>query len=68
MQRQHAGTALWRVARAAGRMAYGALRLLGLDKVRLKRRFIRPVDQTAFPDVLAQIQCIERKVFAGRSP
>lgn len=59
---QRAGTFSWRIARVANRVAYSALRLLGFDKVRLKRRFIRPVDQTAFPDVLAQIQCIVRKV------
>ncbi len=62
---QVAGTASWRLARAAGRAAYGLLRLLGLDKQALKRRFIRPVDQTAFPDVLAQIQCIVRKAGPG---
>ena len=56
-----AGTASWKLARAAGRAAYGVLRLLGFDKEALKRRFIRPVDQTAFPEVLAQIQCIVRK-------
>lgn len=59
---QHAGTFSWRISRVANRVAYSALRLLGFDKVGLKRRFIRPVDQTAFPDVLAQIQCIVRKV------
>lgn len=59
---QVAGTVSWRLSRAAGRVAYGALRLLGMNKESLKRRFIRPVDQTALPDVLAQIQCIVRKV------
>jgi SAM-dependent methyltransferase len=54
-----------RLARAAGRLAYGVLRLLGLDKQALKRRFLRPVDQTAMPDVLAQIQCIVRKTAGG---
>jgi len=53
-----------RLGRAAGRVAYGLLRLLGGDKGALKRRFLRPVDQTAFPDVLAQIQCIVRKAAA----
>ncbi len=62
---QVAGTPSWRLARAAGRVAYGLLRLLGLDKQSLKRRFVRPVDQTAFPDVLAQIQCIVRKARPG---
>ena len=51
----------WRIERALGRTAYGVLRLAGFDKEALKRQFIRPVDQTAFPDVLAQIQCIVRK-------
>jgi SAM-dependent methyltransferase len=59
-----AGTLSWKLARAFGRAAYGVSRLLGFDKERLKRRFIRPVDQTAFPDVLAQIQCIVRKATA----
>jgi len=58
---QHAGTLSWKLARAAGRVAYGLGRLAGVDKGALKRRFIRPVDQTAFPEVLAQIQCIVRK-------
>jgi SAM-dependent methyltransferase len=57
-----AGSTAWRFARARGRAAYGILRALGFDKDRLKRRFIRPIDQTAFPDTLAQIQCIVRKV------
>lgn len=61
---RHAGTRSWRIARALGRAAYGVLRLLGFDKAALKRRFIRPVDQTSFPDTLAQIQCIVRKVAA----
>ena len=30
----------------------------------LKRAFIRPLDQTAFPDTLAQIQVIVRKAGA----
>lgn len=38
------------------------IRLFDQDKVRLKRRYIRPLDQTALPEVLAQIQCIVRKV------
>ncbi len=58
---QVAGTTSWKLARAAGRAAYGVLRLLGLGKEALKRRFIRPIDQTSFPEVLAQIQCIVRK-------
>jgi SAM-dependent methyltransferase len=58
---QQAGTAGWRLRRALGRAAYGVLRLAGSDRQALKRRFIRPVDQTSFPDVLAQIQCIVRK-------
>lgn len=61
---RHAGTPSWRIARALGRAAYGILRLLGFDKAALKRRFIRPVDQTSFPDTLAQIQCIVRKAAA----
>ena len=64
---QLAGTASMRVTRAAGRAAYGVLRLLGFDKSALKRRFLRPVDQTAFPEVLAQIQCIVRKSAAPPS-
>ena len=59
---QVAGSAGWRIRRAAGRAAYGVLRLLGFPRDGLKRRFIRPIDQTAFPDTLAQIQCIVRKV------
>ncbi|MBL0141104.1 MAG: methyltransferase domain-containing protein [Betaproteobacteria bacterium] len=59
-----AGTIRWKLERAAGRVAYGVLRLLGGDKEALKRRFIRPIDQTAFPDTLAQIQCIVRKAGA----
>lgn len=59
-----AGALSWKLARACGRAAYGVSRLLGFDKERLKRRLIRPVDQTAFPDVLAQIQCIVRKATA----
>jgi SAM-dependent methyltransferase len=59
---QWAGSAAWRFARARGRAAYGILRALGFDKIKLKRHFIRPIDQTAFPDTLAQIQCIVRKV------
>jgi SAM-dependent methyltransferase len=62
---QMAGTAYWRFARAMDRVAYGALRLLGFDKAKLKRRFVRPIDQTSFPDVLAQIQCIVRKGSEG---
>lgn len=58
---QAAESTAWRIERALGRIAYGVLRLAGLDKEALKRQFIRPVDQTAFPDVLAQIQCIVRK-------
>jgi hypothetical protein len=58
---QVAGTTSWKLARAAGRAAYGVLRLLGLGKEALKRRYIRPIDQTSFPEVLAQIQCIVRK-------
>jgi SAM-dependent methyltransferase len=59
------GTPRARLGRAAGRVAYGLLRLLGVDKGALKRRFVRPLDQTAFPDVLAQIQCIVRKAAAS---
>jgi hypothetical protein len=58
---RQAGTAAFRARRALGRAAYGALRLLGIDKQALKRAFIRPLDQTDFPDTLAQIQCIVRK-------
>jgi SAM-dependent methyltransferase len=58
---QTAGSAAWRFSRIRGRAAYGMLRVLGFDKDTLKRRFIRPIDQTAFPDTLAQIQCIVRK-------
>jgi hypothetical protein len=58
---QLAGTRSYRFRRAAGRAAYGLLRLVGLDKQALKRAFIRPLDQTDFPDTLAQIQCIVRK-------
>lgn len=58
---QAAESAAWRVERGLRRAAYGVLRLAGFDKEALKRQFIRPVDQTAFPDVLAQIQCIVRK-------
>jgi SAM-dependent methyltransferase len=58
---QAAGTLSWRARRALGRAAYGLLRLSGIDKDALKRAFIRPLDQTAFPDTLAQIQCIVRK-------
>jgi SAM-dependent methyltransferase len=58
---QLAGTPAWRASRALGRVAYGVLRLLGFDKAALKRRFVRPVDQTTFPGTLAQIQCIVRK-------
>ena len=58
---QEAGTRAWRARRALGRVAYGLLRLLGIDRDRLKRAFIRPIDQTAFPDTLAQIQLIVRK-------
>lgn len=47
-----------------GRVAYAVLRLLAFDKAALKRRFLRPVDQTAFPGTLAQIQCIVRKAAA----
>jgi SAM-dependent methyltransferase len=61
---QVAGTVAWRAARALGRVAYAFLRLLGIDKATLKRRFLRPVDQTAVPDTLAQIQCIVRKAAA----
>ena len=50
-----------RLGRAAGRVAYALLRLLGFEKGALKRRYLRPVDQTAYADVLAQIQCIVRK-------
>ena len=55
------GTPRARLGRAAGRVAYALLRLLGFEKGALKRRFLRPIDQTAYPDVLAQIQCIVRK-------
>ena len=58
---QAAESMAWRVERGLRRAAYGVLRLTGLDKEALKRQFIRPVDQTAFPNVLAQIQCIVRK-------
>ena len=58
---QSAGTLASRFARLRGRLAYGALRMLGFDRNLLKRRFVRPIDQTTFPDVLAQIQCIVRK-------
>ena len=59
---QLAGTLSYRFRRVLGRTAYGVLRLLGIDKQALKRAFIRPLDQTDFPDTLAQIQCIVRKV------
>lgn len=62
---REAGTTGWRVRRALGRLAYGVLRLAGMDRDRLKRAFIRPIDQTAFPDTLAQIQCIVRKAAAA---
>jgi len=58
---QLAGTLSYRFRRVLGRTAYGVLRLLGIDKRALKRAFIRPLDQTDFPDTLAQIQCIVRK-------
>ena len=61
---REAGTRGWRARRALGRAAYGVLRLLGFDRERLKRAFIRPLDQTAFPDTLAQIQVIVRKAGA----
>jgi len=64
---REAGTAGWRARRAAGRLAYGILRLLGFGRERLKRAFIRPLDQTAFPDTLAQIQLIVRKSRAAAS-
>jgi SAM-dependent methyltransferase len=62
---RHAADLSWRLGRAGGRAAYGVLRALGFGKDALKRRFVRPIDQTAFPDVLAQIQCIVRKVPAA---
>jgi SAM-dependent methyltransferase len=64
---QVAGSTAWRMQRAMGRVAYGLLRLVGFDKAALKRRFIRPIDQTSFPEVLAQIQCIVRKAAAPGS-
>jgi SAM-dependent methyltransferase len=57
-----------RLARLSSKVAYGALRLLGGDRNALKRRFIRPIDQTTFPGVLAQIQCIVRKSGAPADP
>ncbi len=64
---REAGTASWRIRRALGRVAYGVFRLLGFGRERLKRAFIRPLDQTAFPETLAQIQLIVRKVGSGVS-
>lgn len=58
---REAGTRAWQAKRALGRVAYGVLRLFGFDRDGLKRAFIRPIDQTTFPDTLAQIQCIVRK-------
>ena len=55
-----------RIDRAFGRVAYVLLRALGFDRQALKRRFIGPVDQTTFPDTLAQIQCIVRKNAIGK--
>jgi hypothetical protein len=59
------GSAMYRIQKAAGRVAYVLLRGLGLDRRLLKRQLIHPTDQTCEPDVLAQIQCIVRKVKAG---
>jgi SAM-dependent methyltransferase len=59
------GSAMYRIKKAAGRVAYVLLRGLGLDRRLLKRQLIHPTDQTCEPDVLAQIQCIVRKVKAG---
>lgn len=56
-----AATAMHAVSRFAARAAYGLLRALGGNKAALKRALIRPIDQTALPDRLAQIQCIVRK-------
>ncbi|MGE0358779.1 MAG: methyltransferase domain-containing protein [Burkholderiales bacterium] len=62
---REAGSLAFRARRALGRLAYGAGRLLGLDRDRLKGAFIRPLDQTALPGTLAQIQCIVRKLPAA---
>lgn len=53
-----AGARSWRVSR---RLGYAFGRLLGFDRQALKRRFVRPIDQTTFPGTVAQIQCIVRK-------
>lgn len=53
------------INRVIGRVAYGILRVLGFDRMRLKLRFRGPIDQTTFPDVVAQIQCIVRKQVIG---
>jgi hypothetical protein len=50
-----------RLARAFARLAYAVQRALGADRNALKRRYVRPIDQTTFPDTLAQIQCIVRR-------
>ena len=56
-----AGSALHAFKRAAGRLAYGCARLMGLDKASLKLALIHPTDQTELPGRLAQIQCIVRR-------
>lgn len=56
------GSAMYRIKKAATRVSYVLLRGLGFDRRSLKRQLIHPTDQTCEADVLAQIQCIVRKV------